>query len=68
MNTPAIVLTRNVNDQPVYAYELADWTIYNPRVSVCGRFLVDPSEYGLTETQADDLAALNAKHGYDDAA
>lgn len=66
--TPTIVLTRNVSDQPVYGYQLAEWTIYNPRVSVCGRFLVDPSEYGLTEKQADALAALNASHGYDDAA
>lgn len=68
MDTLKIVLTRNCNDDPVYAYELADFTIYNPRVSVCGRFLVSPSEYGLTDADADALHALNSQHGYDDAA
>lgn len=68
MNTPEIILTTNCNGDSVYGYVVSDNVIFNPRFSVCGRFAVSPSEYGLTDEQADKLADLNAKHGYDDAA
>lgn len=67
MNTPAVILTMNANGEPVYGYEVQDMVIFNPRASVCGRFAVSPAEYGLTDEQVDQLAALNRQHGYDDA-
>jgi len=59
------VLSTNTNDEPVYAVEVNGMTIYNPRMSECGRFDVDPLKaYGLDEQTVQALAALNAEHGY----
>jgi hypothetical protein len=58
-------LTKNVNDEPVYAVELDGMTIYNPRMSECGRFAVDPlKHYGLDDQTVQALAMLNAHFNY----
>jgi len=62
-----IVLTVNCDDEPVYAYETGDFTVYDPYTSECGRFTVDPMEvYGITPMQAEGLHALNVAHGFKD--
>lgn len=42
-----------------YTFEFEGDAIHDARASECGRFPCDPSYYGLTEAQADELAALN---------
>jgi hypothetical protein len=62
-----IVLTVNCNGSPVYAYEIGDMVIYNPNMSECGRFAVDPLiAYGITQEQVTALHSLNAEHNYND--
>jgi len=59
------ILTTNVDGNPVYAVELDGMTIYNPRMSECGRFTVDPLQaYGLDGKTVDALALLNAHFNY----
>jgi hypothetical protein len=59
------VLTTNTNDEPVYAVEVNGMSIYNPRMSECGRFAVDPFQaYGLDSKTVDALALLNAHFNY----
>lgn len=45
------------------AFGFMDWNsgvfVTDARRSVCGRFRVDPSEYGLTSDEADQLDHLN---------
>ena len=62
-----ITTTTNCNDEPVYAYQIDGVAIYNPTMSECGRFKVDPlKEYGLTVAQVQALHDLNVAHGFDD--
>ena len=67
MTRPPIVLTRNIDDAPVYGYAVRDMIIYCPTVSECGRFDVDPlATYNLTPDDVRHLATLNDSAGYCD--
>jgi hypothetical protein len=60
------IKTTNFNDQPVFAYAIKGMNIYDPTVSECARFSVDPVEYyGLTREQVQRLIDLNNSHGYE---
>ena len=62
-----ITLTKNSNDELVYAFIIRGMTIFNPMMSECGRFKVNPSEvYGLNQKQVKALHDLNKAFGYDD--
>ena len=62
-----ICLTVNSNNEPVFAYSINDRAIYDPTMSDCSRFEVDPYEaYGLTPEQVEALHQLNVAHGYND--
>ena len=62
-----IVLTKNANDQPVYAYMVQGTALYNPEYSLCGRYKVDAfKEYGLFERQVDALHKLNVAFDFND--
>jgi len=59
------VLSRNNNDESVYAIEHNGIEVYNPNYSECGRFAVNPLEhYGLDQKTVDALALLNAHFNY----
>jgi hypothetical protein len=59
--------TINTNGDPVWAILINGSMIFNPRVSECGRFAVDPLKtYRITEDQANVLHDLNVQFGYDD--
>ena len=59
------VLSRNNNDEPVYAIEHNGIEVYNPNYSECGRFAVNALEhYGLDQKTVDALALLNAHFNY----
>jgi hypothetical protein len=59
------VLTTNIDGNPVYAIELDGMTIYNPFMSECGRFNVDPLQaYGLDNKTVEALTFLNAHFNY----
>ena len=59
------ILTKNIDDNPVYAIELDGMEIYNPEYSECGRFAVDPlKHYGIDEKNVKALAMLNSYFGY----
>lgn len=65
MNTPEIkigTLTNAIeNAVPDMMYiEHDGFEIYDPYLSDCGRFKVDPSHYGLTQDQALIMQANNA--------
>jgi hypothetical protein len=45
---------------PAFGFSFHDMFITDARLSECGRFAVAASYYGLTEAEADELAALNA--------
>jgi hypothetical protein len=63
---PKIVLSKNINDEPVYAYEIEGTEIYNCETSECGRFAVNPLEhYKLTQEEVTLLNDLNDSQGYD---
>ena len=59
------VKTVNYNDEPVFAVQSRGFVVYDPYSSECGRFVVKPEYYGLTEEQAQNLIQLNNAHGYD---
>jgi len=62
-----IVLTNNINDQPVYAYILDGDAVYNPNYSICGRFKVNAfKEYGLFDSQVEALHKLNVAFNFND--
>jgi hypothetical protein len=65
MSTRDVVLTINSMGGQVYGYVINDMVIYNPRVSSCGRFDVQPSMYGLTDSEVRDLELLNEFFGYE---
>jgi hypothetical protein len=59
------VLTKNCNDEPVYGIEINGMTIYNPHISECGRFPVDPLKvYGLDKKTVEALAKINMANNY----
>jgi hypothetical protein len=60
------ILSRNNNNEPVYAIEYDDGIeIYNPNFSECGRFKVDAKKYyGLDQKTIDALALLNSFFNY----
>jgi len=45
---------------PAWGFEHAGDFIVNARVSACGRFHADPQTYALSDSQATELARLNA--------
>lgn len=46
--------------QAVLGFVVDDFFVFNPRLSTCGRFEVDPEQaYGLAPEAADQLIALN---------
>lgn len=59
------IKTVNHNDEPVFAIQCKGFVIYDPFSSECGRFLVNPEYYGLSNEQAHNLIALNDSHGYE---
>ena len=62
-----IELTTNCNDNPVYAFNINGTLIYNPMMSECGRFAVNPLEhYGLKNTDVELLHHVNFSYGFDD--
>lgn len=55
-----IVITKNTDNCPVIGYVINDVEVYNPYVSICGRFDVEPAAYyGMTPEQAHQLVAAN---------
>lgn len=59
------VLSRNNDDEPVYAIEINGMEIYNPNFSECGRFAVNPQGYyKLDKKTVEALALLNAHFNY----
>jgi hypothetical protein len=66
-NTVEIVLTKNVCDNPVYAFVIKGNALYNPNYSECGRFKVDAfKEYGLLPLQVKALHDLNNAFNFND--
>jgi hypothetical protein len=56
---PQLIKTQDVEGYPAYAYVINHTEIINPFESECSRFTVDPSYYGLTIDQANELVKLN---------
>lgn len=54
-----LIVTKNENDEACVGVVANDFEIHSPRLSECGRFVVEPSMYGLTEDEADFLEELN---------
>lgn len=44
---------------PVIGFTYGDMFIFDPTISECGRFAIDPKYYGLTTEEADLLAQAN---------
>jgi hypothetical protein len=62
-----IELTKNCNDDNVYAFNINDTLIYNPMMSECGRFAVNPlKHYGLENSELFFLHYVNFLYGFDD--
>ena len=58
---PVIVGEDANTGEPVIGFEHGSMFIFDPYLSECGRFQVDPQEaYGLPVAQADYLCLLNA--------
>ena len=57
-------LSTNVNDEPVYCARINGMSIYDPYMSECGRFTVEPSYYGLTDLDVKALTYLNKINNY----
>jgi len=61
-----IVKALNVEQNPVYAYVLKGFEIYNPFFSECGRFEVDPlAYYKISQAEIQYLIDLNNRYCYD---
>ena len=55
----------NCNDEPVYCASINGMGIYNPHMSECGRFKVNPLEhYGMSEADVNALEVLNKVNGF----
>jgi hypothetical protein len=52
-------LSTNANDEPVYCASVDGMGIYNPYMSECGRFSVEPIYYGLSDLDVQALTYLN---------
>ena len=62
-----IELTKNCNDNDVYAFNIDGTLIYNPMMSECGRFAVNPwMHYGLAKADVEFLHHVNFSYGFDD--
>jgi len=58
-------LGTNCNDDPVWCASINGMGIYNPQMSECGRFKVDPIEYyGMSIADVENLKALNQLNGF----
>jgi len=57
-------LSTNCNNEPVYCVSVNGVSVYNPNMSECGRFAVEPSYYGLTDLDVQALAYLNKINNY----
>jgi hypothetical protein len=54
-----LVLTQREHEQPVIGFSIRGMAIYDPTLSECARFKVSPAYYGLTDSDVQELAALN---------
>jgi hypothetical protein len=62
-----IELTKNCNDNDVYAFNIKGTLIYCPTMSECGRFAVNPLEhYGLKKDDVEFLRYVNVVCGFND--
>jgi hypothetical protein len=62
-----IELTKNCNDDDVFAFKINDTLIYCPTMSECGRFAVNPLEhYGLKKDDVEFLHFMNVVFGFND--
>ena len=62
-----IELTKNCNDNDVYAFNIDGTLIYCPTMSECGRFVVNPlGHYGLENSDVELLHYINVVCGFDD--
>jgi hypothetical protein len=62
-----IEMSTNCNDKPVYAFNIKGTLIYQPTMSECGRFVVNPwKHYGLKNSDVEFLHRVNAIYGFDD--
>jgi hypothetical protein len=62
-----IELATNCNDELVYAFNIKDTLIYNPTMSECGRFAVNPwKHYGLKKSDVKFLHHVNVVYGFND--
>lgn len=59
-----LYIGKNCNDESVYCASINGMDIYNPYMSECGRFKVEPSYYGLTEIDAKKLVHINLINGF----
>lgn len=59
-----IYLGKNASDDDVYCASANGVAVYNPYMSECGRFAVEPSYYGLTTEQAEMLTQMNKANGF----
>ena len=51
--------SRDVGERYFYVFEEVEY--HNARLTDCGRFEANPADIDLTESEADELDALNAK-------
>lgn len=60
MNFPHLIYD-GLNEQGLscFCFTYEDFGIHNPFLSECGRFTVEPKDYGLTQDQATWFLALN---------
>jgi hypothetical protein len=59
-----IYIGKNASDEDVYCASVGGMAVYNPYMSECGRFAVEPSYYGLTDEQAETLTQMNIINGF----
>ena len=65
MGLPDPHLSNTASDEPILAITVNDESIFNPYKSSCGRFEAMPSQYGITEKQANALCKANEALGFD---
>jgi hypothetical protein len=65
MGLPNPHLSNTAMGDPIIAMTVNDESIFNPYLSSCGRFDAKPSDYGITEKQANALFKTNAALGFD---
>jgi hypothetical protein len=65
MGLPNPHLSQTIEGDSIIAITWQDISISNPYRSSCGRFDAKPSDYGITEKQANALFKTNAALGFD---